>query len=1714
MPETVQSLLPRAVADQQAGRLAEAEQAYRQILEQSPRHPDAMHLLGVLKIQQQNFDEAVPWIERAIAAKGSAWSFHSNLAYAFQELGRLDEAIASYHRAIHLEPHSAALYSNLATACQQQGNHDQAAAWFAKAIEIDPKHADAHYNLGNLNREQGHVDKAMACYEQAIRLRPDYSEAHANLANLLLDQGQLDEAARSYRWAIEINPRNVEAQYNLGRALKALGQFDEALAAYRTTLKLRPDYAEAHNALGLLLLRLGQLEQGWEEYEWRWRKTDATPLRELPYPLWQGQPLKDKSLLVYSEQGIGDEIMFGSCLPDIIQRAGKCVIECDRRLVSLFQRSFPEAIVHGRQGWNEHGWLATCPPIDFQVPTGNLPRYLRPSLASFPRRDRFLCVDETQRRRWAARLDELGDGWKVGICWRGHREDEIKQQRSTELRDWKPLLTTPGFQLISLQYGPCEEEIDRISRETSRTIHRWEDFDPSVEIDSLAALMSSLDLIITVGNTTAHLAGALGLNVWTLLSAQPSWRWMQHRLDSPWYRSMRIFRQQQPGEWAELFDRVAHELHDRVRHGGSHALKLRASVPHQQPVERPAGDPQPLDDHEATTPEAEEVRLTDSRLGLENCTLEEAYQRAIDAHKKKDYSRAEGIYRELLRHRPGNFPTLHMMACLTRETGRPELAVQFARKAIAVEPNKALIHANLATAQIDLDELEEAEKNLANALRLDPDCAEAHINLGALYERQGILDRALKHCTRGIELAPQKSCAHYNMANVLFHLGRVDDCIASHRRVLEIEPSYIKARWNLGLAQLLDARFAEGWEGYQYREEAKQVDLDHYPQPCWDGSSLAGKTILVHAEQGVGDEIMFGSCLPDVIEKAGHLVLLCEPRLAPLFARSFPQATVHGVRRVIGHPWIPPQPIDLQIPLGSLPRLLRHAWDDFPRRPYLAPDADLTRIWRDRLESLGEGLKIGISWRAGGRANEQRRRTTLLENWEPLFKVPGVKWINLQYGECENDLAAARERGGTVIHDWPDADPKSDLDSFAAQVAALDFVISVGNTTVHMAGAMGVPTWSVLPKVPGWRWLLSHDTFPWYPDVWLYRQRDFQDWRELFERMAKLLEARLADGWLPTLVEDRRQQRFAALEARRAAAAGSSQASLVVSRGLPPTPASAAHATRHDRHEQDLVTAIRQHRLGDLAAAETIYQRILQEDPSNADALHLLGTLAHQQGHAERAIGLIQAALAKQPRAVAHYNLANALRDTGRIDEAIGHYRQAITLDPHLAEAHLNVGILLKDQGRLEEAKESFKRALLARPDLVEAHTNMGLLHIEQHAPVKALKSFERAAELQPNQARTQMHVAGVLRQLGKSEEALERYARAIELDPNDAEVRVQRAMLLLQLGRFAEGWREWEWRWLSRQSPRHRNFPQPVWDGSPLKGKRIIVHGEQGIGDEIMFASCLGEVVAAAEHCLIECEPRLAGLFRRSLPQASVHARQSWDDSKWLEAYTPFDYQIPAGSLPGILRSRRTDFPARPSFLLADQDLRAAWRERLDRWSPGLKVGISWNARSHPEEPPRNAPLTHWHPLWRIGGIQCVNLQYGDCQAELDEVQRQWGVRIANWDDLDVGRDLESLAALIAELDLIITVGNTTAHLAGALGAEVWTLVSSAPSWRWLLGHGDNPWYPTMRVCQQTTHAWQDVFGQLETMVEQRSQQAGRAAKRTVPTPHSFSAQRRASRK
>ena len=470
-----------------------------------------------------------------------------------RQQGRLDEAADYLALAAHFRPDSGEVLYQLGVLAAAQGQADDAEKLYRQSILKDPLHAKAHNFLGALLAERGALEEAAECFRRSVTLRPDFAPAHSNLGSLLITQlDRFDQGAKHIEEAVRLAPDSPDVQCNRAMLLQYQGRYPEALHRWTELIEagVLTNDAKARLDRALIFLLQGDFEAGWDEYEHRF-DADRRRARDFGVPRWDGDPLAGKSILVHAEQGVGDEIMFASCLPDLVACAGRVVVECSERLERLFHRSFPQAVIHAGRKNDSPGWLSEFSPIDYQVPIGSLPRKFRRHADAFPGQYPYLKADPDRVEDWRKRLDVAGSGPAIGISWRGGTAATRSAVRSVPtdlLADFLPRDVT----WVSLQHGV---EIEEPRLPGLRAF-------PGVtqDLDELAALMGALDLVISVANTNVHLAGALGRPVWVLVSNRPEWRYGASGDCMPWYPSSRLFRCAQHENWEAVLNRMRGEL--------------------------------------------------------------------------------------------------------------------------------------------------------------------------------------------------------------------------------------------------------------------------------------------------------------------------------------------------------------------------------------------------------------------------------------------------------------------------------------------------------------------------------------------------------------------------------------------------------------------------------------------------------------------------------------------------------------------------------------------------------------------------------------------------------------------------------------------------------------------------------------------------------------------------------------------------------------------------------------------------------------------------------------------------------------------------------------------------------------------------------------------------------------------------------------------------
>ncbi|MEA3025679.1 MAG: hypothetical protein QOF91_964 [Alphaproteobacteria bacterium] len=590
MPETGDAQLPDAaelqarftygVALHQQGKLADAERIYWEVLQRRPNHFDALHFLGVIAAQTRRTERAIELIRKAIGLNATDAAAHSNLGNALQNLKRSEEALASFDRAIALKPDFADAYYNRGNVLMDMKRHVDALASYDRAIALRPDHANAHYNRGNALQELNRYEDALVSYDEAIALKPDFAEAYSNRGLALRDLKRSEDAVASYDRAIALKPDFAEAYSNRANALHSLNRSEDALASYDRAIALKSDYAEAYSNRGLALqdlnrhedalvsydraialkpdfagaywnqsvclLQMGRFEQGWRLYEWR-KLLDA-PLgnRLFPKPVWLGsEDIANKTLFVHWEQGFGDTIQFCRYAKLVEAQGAQVIMAVQQPLLGLLTQISPTIRIIGPRD--------VPTDFDYHCPLLSLPLALGTTFETIPAEPRYLKADEELRAAWSARLPPKTKP-RIGVVWSGSVTNKI-YSRSIELEQFLPVLS-PDADWICLQKDLREKDLV-VLRQEGRIAFFGDDVG---DFGKTAALLDLMDLVITVDTNTAHLAGAMGKPVWILLAANPDWRWLLGREDSPWYPSARLFRQQQIGNWAGVIDQIKNEL--------------------------------------------------------------------------------------------------------------------------------------------------------------------------------------------------------------------------------------------------------------------------------------------------------------------------------------------------------------------------------------------------------------------------------------------------------------------------------------------------------------------------------------------------------------------------------------------------------------------------------------------------------------------------------------------------------------------------------------------------------------------------------------------------------------------------------------------------------------------------------------------------------------------------------------------------------------------------------------------------------------------------------------------------------------------------------------------------------------------------------------------------------------------------------------------------
>jgi tetratricopeptide (TPR) repeat protein len=672
-------------------------------------------------------------------------------------------------------------------------------------------------------------------------------------------------------------------------------------------------------------------------------------------------------------------------------------------------------------------------------------------------------VDEALRDRLRSKFMEKGTGrLLVGIAWRGARNVAAKPY-TINILEWGPILHVPGVTFVNLQPGECRKELAAAIQGFGVSIQHKEILDPRKKTNGYAARIAALDIVIAPDSDAAAIATAFDIPVLCIapplgasdLGARPN---------------TLVFTQRHAGQWLDIIRDVGLALLDRAIHAG--AVEKRA------PYLR---------------------------------TLAQAF---ANMGRLGD---AEYLYRQLAQESGFAAEGLHQIASLKQRAGQDEEALGLFDEALVADP--AFLHAynGKALTLAALHRFEEAVAVYRKGLEVNPESGEIHNNLGTSLRSLGRAAEALPHYRQAMKFLPDVASVQLNDASALDESGEAEQALQVFGELIAKHPDYVDAHYNRSQILLSLGRLEEGWKESVWRLKRPAANARHdiFPQPVWQSENLAGKNILVWTEQGIGDELLTASMVPDAINIAKHVTLLCSERLLPLMRRSFPNATI--AHRAEPLPDCATDPsIDFQMSLSELGMALRREFADFQNnKRFLKEDQNRRDALRAKYQAQRPGSKVvGISWMSQKNYEIGWLKSQNLLSWKSILSTPDITFVNLQYGDRSEDLKNVKEHLGVEVYHDGEIDPLVDMDAFAAQVAAMDLVISVSNTTVHTAGALGIPTWVLAAKGRGrlWYWFRGKESSPWYPSVRLISQETEGDWIPVLDRCATDLATWSLDG--------------------------------------------------------------------------------------------------------------------------------------------------------------------------------------------------------------------------------------------------------------------------------------------------------------------------------------------------------------------------------------------------------------------------------------------------------------------------------------------------------------------------------------------------------------------------------------------------------------------------
>lgn len=1052
---------------------------------------------------------------------------------ALRAKNKLQEAIEIFEEGFSKYADSIDLAHNLSLTATDLAQYTKGTEYAKKALALNPKFKEALKNLARIYITVRDVKNAQVVFKQLRAINETGIDVLVGEGALDLIGNNPEEASKKFKKALKINPKAGPALANLGICYKFMGDYHNAKKYLEQACIYEPDQIEHPWNLSIVKLALGEFEQGWRDYEVRYDTrriaTDRVVMPNTPVPMLKpGDSVKGKTLVILQEQGFGDTFQFFRFTEQLKAEGAAEIIA----IVSKDLMGVIKTIPWIDRVQNE--MKATDRLPDFWVFAMSLPyRYQLKTVDDVPYPSQYMKLERHKKEQWDQRFEEFTKKIRIGLIWAGRETHSNDENRSMELKTFNRLAKYQDrVDFFSLQKGKKQDQGSGIDWNITKLGDELKDFSDT------AAVFSNLDLLISIDSGPIHLAGAMGMPVWTLIPQIFDFRWLVDREDTPWYPSMKLFRQKKGESWEHVVERVDLQLASFIQnYQGRWQPDVIESLP-QEPH-------------------------SPMKAGVGNYL-----QIAFQYHQQQELVRAINAYQKVLQYEPRHPDAIRNLAAAYRARGQKEQAMCIYQKAVLDGSADSLLYSNYANLLIECqedrlaseildkalllnpdnqaakqtkiqlaqkspsksagtnqpilgqkpieemfkeiwgftfgDQLLKAKESLAKLLEFGPITAEKCIMAAIVHQECEEFELAKQYYEKAIQLRPDFPETYINQAVLFAKLLDYSSAVAAVNRTIELNPDHAEAHFHKSLYLLTLGKFQEGWSEYEWRMDPRRTAADRVraPQlsmPMWQGEDPRGMRILLMPEQGFGDYIQFIRFAKNLKQLGATVLAACRPPVADLMT-SCPwiDQVIRDGEQVQYHRWTFPM---------SLPYRLGLQTSDFSTNmPYLKASSEKIDQWKKWFIDQGYDLTkpiIAINWKGSKTHIRDQFRNIELESLDPILHK-----VNIQY------VGINKEVGALEVYPLPQGHLRNagaqivDFSDTAAIIELADLLISVDSAPVHLAGALNKPCWTLVDYLPDFRWQLRKEDTSWYPQMRLYRKQSPKNWDSVLIAIEQSLQER------------------------------------------------------------------------------------------------------------------------------------------------------------------------------------------------------------------------------------------------------------------------------------------------------------------------------------------------------------------------------------------------------------------------------------------------------------------------------------------------------------------------------------------------------------------------------------------------------------------------------